>query len=275
MLIAIGSPLPDYRIKASTSSLTPSNRIHDDEYARRCGYRGALVPGASIYAYIARSLAELLGREWLERGSAEVRFTLPAYEGEEIRISGEIRSMTAEGILCIDCRAMNPGGEICATGTATLPRDSIACPPELENYPAGKHRPRRTISLQSLKVGELLNPVRSEFTRQTHWAYCQKIIRDHHPLFQNLIHPGWLLSQTGNILAENYDLAAWLHIGSTVRHYGAQSDECIVETRGRVSDKFELKGNHYLVLDLALFAGERCLQTILHTVIFRIAPRAA
>ncbi len=275
MLIAIGAPLPDYRIRASTTSLTQANRIHDDEYARKCGYRGALVPGASIYAYLARSLAELLGREWLERGTAEIRFMLPVYEGEEIRISGSIRSVTPEGVLCIDCQAMNPKGEICASGNATFPREPTVPPPELDSYPAGKHKPQRSISLQSLKIGESLLPVKSDFTRQTHWAYCQKIIHDHHPLFQELIHPGWLLSQSGILLAENYDLPAWIHVASTVRHYHAQREECVVETRGRVSDKFELKGNHYLVLDIAIFAGTQCLQTLTHTIIFHIAPRAA
>ncbi len=275
MLIGIGSPLPDYRIKASTGALGKANRIHDDEYARRCGYRGALVPGASIYAYMARSLVELLGREWLERGTAEVRFMLPVYEGEEIRISGTIRSMTPEGVLCIDCQAMNSRGETCAVGTATLPQQETSPAPTLEDYPAGKHRPGRTLALQTLRIGEELIPVKSEFTRQTHWSYCQKIIRDHLPLFQDLIHPGWLLSQPGLVLAENYDLPAWIQVASAVHHYHSQSEECTVETRGRVSDKFELKGNHYLVLDLALFAGNFCLQTIMHTVIFRIAPRAA
>ncbi len=275
MLIAVGSPLPDYRIRASTSTLTPSNLIHNDEYARKCGYRGALVPGASIYAYMARSLAELLGREWLERGSAEVRFNLPVYEGEEIRIAGAISSITREGVLCIDCQAMNPNGVICAAGMATLPPRPVAPPPELSSYPAGKHKPGRPITLQTLRIGEYLLPIKSEFTRQTHWSFCQKIIRDHHPLFQEVIHPGWLLSQPSAILAENYGLPAWIHVASAVQHYRAQSEDCIVETRGRVKEIFELKGNHYLVLDLALFAGEHCLQTILHTVIFRIAPRAA
>ncbi len=275
MLIAIGSPLPDYRIRASTGSLTSTNRIHDDEYARKCGYRGALVPGTSVYSYMARSLAELLGREWLERGSAEVRFVLPVYEGEQIRVSGSVRSVTSEGVLWIDCQAKNSKGETCAEGTASLPRKSPGEPPGLDNYPAGKHKPLRAITLQSLRIGENLIPVKSEFTRQTHWAYCQKIIRDHHPFFQELIHPGWLLSQPGLILAANYDLPAWIHVASAVRHYHAQAEECVVETRGWVSDKFEQKGNHYLVLDLALFADKRCLQTITHTVIFRIAPRAA
>jgi hypothetical protein len=275
MLIAVGTPLPDYRVKASASAIVKDNLIHDDDFARKCGYRGALVPGASIYAYITRTLVEAFGQGWLQRGTGEVRFVHPVYEGEEVRVSGSVSSMTREGILRIECQAMNPQGVVCAVDTAMLPPQAESSPPKLSNYPAGKNNPGRTITLQSLGLGETLNPVRSEFTRKTHWAYCQKTIRDHHPLFQEFLHPGWLLSQASLILAANYDLPAWIHVASVVQNFCAQHEECFVETRGRVEDKFERKGNHYLVLDLALFAGETCLQTILHTVIFRIAPRAA
>jgi hypothetical protein len=52
-------------------------------------------------------------------------------------------------------------------------------------------------------------------------------------------------------------------------------EECAIETRGRVYDKFERDGDHFIVLDLAVFAPTRCLATIRYTAIFRIAPKAA
>lgn len=275
MLIAVGTALPDYRVRASASAIVKENLIHDDDFARKCGYRGALVPGASIYAYITRTLVEAFGLEWLQRGTGEVRFVHPVYEGEEVRVSGTVSSVTREGALRVECQAINPQGVVCAVDNALLPPQVESPLPQLSDYPAGKGKTRRTITLQSLRLGEVLCPVKSEFTRKTHWAYCQKIIRDHHPLFEEFLHPGWLLSQASLVLAANYDLPAWIHVASVVRNFSARQEECFVETRGRVEDKFERKGNHYLVLDLALFAGDTCLQTILHTVIFRIAPRAA
>jgi hypothetical protein len=274
-MIAAGSPLPDYRVRASTNTLTHQNLIHDDEFARKCGYRGALVPGASIYAYLTHSLVELFGRDWLERGAAEIRFVLPVYEGEELRIAGGLSSMTREGGICVDFQALNSKGVVCAAGSASLPPDHRKSSPEIDSFPPGNHRPGRRITLQTLEINENLNPLISEFTRQTQWAYCQKILRDHHPLFQEVIHPGWLLSQAGLILAANYDLPAWIHVQSVIHNHRIQTEECVVETRGRVKDKLEAKGNHYLVLELALFAGQHCIQTILYTVIFHIAPRAA
>lgn len=81
--------------------------------------------------------------------------------------------------------------------------------------------------------------------------------------------------QANLLLTANYDLPPWIHVSSAVQNYHAQEQECTVETRGCVLEKFELRGNHFIVLDVAVFAGRRCLATVRHTVIFRIAPRVA
>ena len=62
---------------------------------------------------------------------------------------------------------------------------------------------------------------------------------------------------------------------SLVQHYCALENEGTIETRGRVIDRFERKGHHFIVLDVALFGDAGCLATVRHTAIFSIAPRAA
>ncbi len=270
----VGSPLPEYRTKALNPDFKSGNLIHYDEHARRYGFRGGLVPGASLYSYVTRSLVEFLGREWLERGSAEVRFVHPVYDGEEIRVGGHVSSCTQE-TLHVDVQGANPQGVTCVVGVAGLPEQSPEPRPTLDDYPAGRGKLRRPISLDLLKVGTLLTPLNSEFTWNIHWEWCQKVIRDHHPIYHQLLHPGWLLCQANQILASNYELTAWIHASSLVQHYQAQAAECVVETRGKVADKFERHGHHYIVLDLSLFADQCCLATVRHTAIFRIAPRAA
>ncbi len=275
MLYAVGSSLPEYRIKAYNNGADSSNRIHNDEYAKRYGFRAGLVPGTSVFAYMSRSLVELMGKDWLEHGASEVRFIRPFYEGEEVRVSGCLSSITRDGTLTIDCRATNNQGVTCAIGTARLPVHAPEPEPVMEDYPAGRLKPRRPISLESLKVGENLTPNLSEFTWKIHWEFCQKSIRDHHPIYHQILHPAWLLSQANLILSANYELGPWIHVSSAVQNYHTQEEECVVETRGRVKDRFERRGHHFIVLDLAVFAADRCLETIRHTAIFRIAPRAA
>jgi hypothetical protein len=275
MLYSVGSSLPEYRIKASIDFADPNNRIQDDEYARRHGFRAGLVPGISVFAYMSRPLVDLMGRDWLERGSADVHFLRPIYEGEEIRIGGSISSIGGDGALTLDYRASNHQGVACGVGTAKLPPKAPISEPSLDDFPAGHAKLRRPISLEALQVGEYMTPQVSEFTWNIHWQYCRKTIRDHHPLYERTMHPGWLASRAGQILAANYAIPAWIDVSSIIQNFHVLEEECATETRGRVYDKFERDGDHFMVLDLAVFAPNRCLAAIRHTVIFRIAPNAA
>jgi hypothetical protein len=89
------------------------------------------------------------------------------------------------------------------------------------------------------------------------------------------LHPGWLASRASQILAANYAIQAWIDVACQVQHFHVQEEACVIETRGRVHSKFERNGDHFIVLELAVFAPNRCLATIRHTAIFRIAPNAA
>jgi hypothetical protein len=89
------------------------------------------------------------------------------------------------------------------------------------------------------------------------------------------LHPGWLVSRASQILAANYSIPAWIDVSCQVQHFHVQEEECTIETRGRVQGKYERDGDHFITLDLAVFAPDRCLATIRYTAIFRIAPNAA
>jgi hypothetical protein len=275
MFHSAGLALPEYRVKASIDTADFNNRIQDDEFARHHGFRAGLVSGLSVFAYMTRPLVEFAGREWLERGSADVRFVSPVYEGEEIRIGGTVSSEDKEGFLSLEYQAANNQGAVCGIGTAQLPATAPVQEPSIDDYPAGRTKPQRLISLESLHVGENLSPIVSEFTWGVHWQYCRKSIRDLHPIYEKALHPGWLTGRASSILSANYAIPAWIDVACQVQYFHLQEEECIIETRGRVHSKFERDGDHFIVLDLAVFAPTRCLATIRDTAIFRIAPNAA
>jgi len=224
---------------------------------------------------MSRTLVDALGKDWLDHGSAEVRFVRPVYEGEEIRVGGSISSVAHDGSVVLDFQASNNQGAICGIGVAQLVNEPPILKPSIEDYQAGRAKSPRPISLESLKVGEWLTPITTEFTWNIHWQYCQKSIRDHHPLYERAPHPGWILNRATRILAANYAIPAWIDVSCNVQNFHLQEEECSIETRGRVQGKFERDGDHFIELDLAVFARARCLQTIRYTAIFRIARNAA
>ncbi len=275
MLFSVGTSLPEYRIKASIDTADSNNRIQDDEYARHYGFRAGLLPGTTLFAYMSRPLVELMGKDWLERGSADVRSVRPIYEGEEMRVSGSVSSVAKDGTLLLDYQALNNQGTTCGIGVAQLPPGAGTPEPVPDDYPSGRAKLHRLISLETLQVGENLTPISTEFTWNVHWQYCRKSIRDHHPMYEKILHPGWLVSRASQILAANYSIPAWIDVSCQVRHFHVLEEECTIETRGRVQGKYERDGDHFIILDLAVFAPSRCLATIRYTAIFRIAPNAA
>jgi hypothetical protein len=274
MPYSAGFSLPEYRAKASMDPAS-NNRIQDDEYARRYGFRAGLAPGISLFAFMSRVLIESMGRDWLERGSASMRFVRPVYEGEEIRVVGVVSSVSQNGALFVECQASNNQGAICGIGSAQLPPQLPSPEPAPSDYPPGRAKLRRPISLESLQQNELLTPITSDFSWNIHWQYCQKSIRDHHPIYQKTFHPAWILSRASHILAANYAVPAWIDVSCQLQNYHCLEQECQIETRGHVEEKYERNGDHFIVLDLAVFAQAFCLQTIRYAAIFRIAPNAA
>ncbi len=108
---------PDYRVKARNTSTGSENKIHDDSVARRYGFGGGLVPGVSVYAYATRPLVEALGRDWLERGTASVKFVKPIFDGDDVRVCGNIECRPEGATVTLTVNAAN--GD-CAFATATL-----------------------------------------------------------------------------------------------------------------------------------------------------------
>ena len=88
--------------------------MHDDTVAKRFGFIGGLVPGVDVMAYMIHLPVAKWGRAFLERGLIEARFVKPVYDGEITDVTGD----ESNGVLAIQVESR---GELCATGTASLP----------------------------------------------------------------------------------------------------------------------------------------------------------
>src|SRR6201995_4709679 len=108
------SPLETYRVTAHNTSKQSENKIHDDTVARRFGFSGGLVPGVDVMAYMMHVPVARWGRAFLDRGLMEARFVKPVYDGEIT----DVRAAENDGVISIEVESR---GELCATGTASLP----------------------------------------------------------------------------------------------------------------------------------------------------------
>jgi hypothetical protein len=243
-------------VRAVNTAADSENKIHDDRIAAQYGFRGGLVPGVTVYGYLAEAALQHFGEPWLARGAMDVRFHQPVYEGEEVEIelapeeNGRIQ-------VFIGARAI---------GLAWL-HDEVSplAPPETV------FRQRREPSVESFAVGAVLGSLHQRLDLAT--------ARMSAPLpaaigSDRFAHPAILLALANEILVKNYALGPWIHSASEIRKFSPARDGEAIRVRARVEDRFERKGHEIAVLDVFLDSSiddreGRPIEHARHTAIWR------
>jgi hypothetical protein len=249
----IAAPL---RVRAVNTAPDSENRMHRDSVAAAYGFRGGLVPGVTVYGYMASATIGHFGPDWLERGAMDVRFRAPVYEGDEVVVT--VRPDAYE-------RAQLEAGQS-ASGAAWIHQESA---PSEEDYRAGSME-RRTAALETLVPGVRLG----EFVERLDLANSRMSA----PLDaaigpDRLAHPAILLALANRILMQNYELGPWIHAASEIRKFSVARDCEEIRVRAKIDDLYERKGHEFVVLDVILLGRNRVIERIRHTAIWR--PRLA
>ncbi len=265
-----GMRLPSHTLIAHNDAATSANKIHDDTVAKQYGFRGGLVPGVSVYAYMTYPLVQSFGQDWLTRGKAQVQFAKPLYEGDHVTVSGTVTAV-ADTSLGLDLVGSNAEGVACGVGTASLP--ALGEPaPDPAAVPAGA-APETCVPVnwEVVVVGQPLAARTLQVSRDDNEAYC-RLHADDLGLYygpQGLVHPGLLLRQCNRVLSEHFVLGPWIHVGSEITTYRPCRIGDAIEIRGLPVAKFAKKGHEFVVLDVLLLSEGAVAQRVKHTCIFR------
>ena len=240
--------LKPYSVDAYNLAKNSENKMHDDSVARRFGFQGGLVPGVDLFAYMTHMPVAKWGRAFLERGLMDGRFFKPVYDGEVAVVTAE----ETNGGLAIKVESR---GELCASGTASMPSDtsrislgdfqSVAvvgktAPASETSYATGKWLAIPPFTLGTQGSTEYLRDV-----RETDVLYAN----------EKIVHTGMLLRTMNWALMENAVLGPWIHVGSTIQHLrpGHVGDEITV--RAKVAKNYENKGHKIVELDVLFVAN--------------------
>ena len=267
-----------YRVRARNTAADSENKIHDDATAASFGFRGGLVPGVTVYAYMTVPIVERFGLEWLERGSMQVKFHQPFYDGEEVIVRAEVDS-NADPIN-IAITAEREDGIACATALATVnDRSFWLGDPKLETCPEA---PLPLVDARPAPSRELLTPgtVIGTLTQTVSLpdATALENVNERLPIYRGadaVAHPFTLLSLANQMLVRNYKLGPWIHAASDLINHSPVRDGELLSVRGRIADRFERKGHEFVVLDLVLVAqNNRFVQQVRHTAIYQPRVRS-
>jgi hypothetical protein len=272
----MGNQLPIYRIKAKNTAVDSDNKIHDDTVAAKFGFRGGLVPGVIVYAYMTVPVVERFTHDWLERGSMQVKFHQPFYEGETVMVSAEVDDEAEPTKVII--RAEREDGNVCATGLATVNDDSRwlgkAAIADFPEHPLPDFSARHVATRENLITGALLGSFTEIIDLPAIELNYLQSIDERLPVYYGanaVAHPGYLLGRANEIFVRNFKLDPWIHVGSDLINYSALRNGEELSIRGHLREVFKRKGHEMASMDLLLVAdGKRIVQQVRHTAIYKI-----
>jgi hypothetical protein len=263
------SRLETYRVEAYNTAKASENKIHDDTVARRFGFSGGLVPGVDVMAYMMHLPIGRWGRDFLARGLIEARFVKPVYNGEITDVRGE----ESDGVISIEVESR---GELCATGTASLP---LAAPSlSLKEYPLiAPVSERKPVGVTSYETGKWLGSMPRSWAGEAANEYLAEV-RERDPIFsrEGLGHPGQLQRVMNKVLVDNAILGPWIHVGSRMQLLNAARSGDELVGRARVTGNYEKKGHRFVELDaLVVGNGTTALAHCKHVAIYQPREQAA
>jgi hypothetical protein len=238
----------EYSVVAHNPATASENKIHDDAVAKEYGFRGGLVPGVVVYAYMTRPPLDRWGLDWLRSGTMTARFLAPVYEGQKVTVALDGETLTA-----------STDDGIVATGTAALP-SSPPTAPSIADYPAAdppERADRPPASYDALAAIDVLGSLETGFHATKADAYLGEV-SETSPLYNEagVAHPGWLVAMANYILSGNVRLGPWIHVETRTTHFSLVDDGERVSVRGRVAELFERKGHRFVDLDLLWVADD-------------------
>jgi acyl dehydratase len=258
-----------YRVSAYNTSKHSENKMHDDTVAKRYGFSGGLVPGVDVMAYMMHLPVAKWGRDFLERGLIEARFTKPVYDGELTDVIGD----ESNGVIAIQVESR---GEVCATGSASLPAavPSFSLSDFVEVAAVAERKP---VNATSYALHKWLGAVPRSWAVVAAKEYLADI-RESDPIYarDGLGHPGLLPRVMNKVLVDNAIMGPWIHVGTRMQLLSAARIGDELTARAQVVGNYDKKGHRFVELDALVVAnGKTPLAHCHHTAIYQPREQVA
>ncbi|MET0905214.1 MAG: hypothetical protein ABWY10_04000 [Tardiphaga sp.] len=237
-----------YRVEAYNTAKQSENKMHDDAVAQKFGFTGGLVPGVDVLAYMIHPAVAHWGREFLERGLIEARFTKPVYDGETVDVTAE---RSGEGLTL----AVVGKGDVRATGSATLSAFPVV--PALDEFPDTSAVAKRLpVDADSYRQDKWLGTAPRVWPEDGLAEYLGEV-RETEEMYlrEGLVHPGVLQRIMNKVLVDNAILGPWIHVGSRMQLLATTSVDDELVARARVTGNYEKKGHRFVELDALIVAN--------------------
>ncbi len=221
-------------------------------------------------AYMMHLPVEKWGRAFLERGLIEARFVKPVYDGEIAELAGDEH----DGVLSIEVHSR---GELCATGTASLPASAPSF--SLADFSeVAAVRGRKPVDANSYAGRQMAGRGAAQLGRRRRNANISPTFARPTPIYarEGLGHPGLLPRVMNKVLVDNAILGPWIHVGTRMQLLSAAGIGDELTARAKVTGNYDKKGHRFVELDaLVVGNGKTPLAHCQHIAIYQPREQAA
>lgn len=285
-----GDQLPPRAVVARNTAADEAGSIHDDAYAARMGYRGGLVPGVTLLAYLTPTLIDAFGEAWPQRGRLSARFVRPAYDGEQVSVAANVARTDSEDVT-LACRVERSDGAACVEAEAicSLRAAQLAPAPWRTAIPSaapprlGPDGALPELSPEHLAVGQELSPRTYRLSLDEAIAWAAEADNQHawyrepSPFGgRPIVHPVLFARDPIRLLRHNFAYKATIHAATDLAYQGAGWPDRDYTVYGFIADAYERKGNSYVVVDtLTVDQDGREIVRNRHTSLIRLRAEVA
>ena len=275
---------------ALNQSPDSKNEIHGDRIAKRYGFKGGLVPGVTLSAYLTQPAVEAWGSTWLNTGLSQVAVRSPVYDRENFSVE-----ITDQNDHQYTADLINSTGKICATADVSLEQEAAIAPSKRGDRmaEAGYQPPQASKAwFEQLKV-QGCYAFRYQWQKDHRMSrYFEEVermpallrflddgsdLKDKEPAeaqgqAQGFANMSFILGCANWIFDSNAGMNPWVHLETRSKNYAAIAPETSVIVEMQVLDEFSKKGHQFCDVSVGIFDEQtsECLSDVFQRAIYRL-----
>ncbi len=261
----------DWRGVAFNQVPNSKNEIHGDKVAKDFGFKGGLVPGVTVSAYLIHPAAVAYGKYYLESGFAHVRVNSPLYDEESFQVE-----ITSQDGSSYSAHLMQSDGKPTATADVQIP-DSVPEAPKRRGDPIAERdfeppqaTPENMRQLMEQGCKAFVFRWNAEHEMGTYLRDKSEMA----PSFaeEGFANPSFVLGISNWVLSSNARMNPWVHMETRSQNFAAISANAKVVGEMSVTDLFNRKGHEFVdaTINLFDFDTDTCFASIDLRAIYRL-----
>lgn len=247
------------------------NEIHGDEVAKDFGFKGGLVPGVTVSAYLIHPAAVVYGKRYLELGFAHVRVNAPLYDEESFRV--EITSQEGSGY---SANLIQSDGKPTATADVHIPVDVPEAPSrrgdaiEERDFEPPQATPENMRQLMEQGCKAFVFRWNAEHEMGTYLRDRSEMASSFYK--EGFANPSFVLGISNWVLSSNANMNPWVHMETRSQNFAAIPANAKVLGEMTVKDLFQRKGHEFVdaTINLFDFDGDTCFASIELRAIYKL-----